>query len=104
MEKKEYDKVLLSKVRPKLRKLYETSKPIIHFFNKNSSFPDMIMVSVLLQNAYSSDSIDEIKKISSLIKKVSDYNKTHIINWISNEMDFIITGEDMALEMMLTQE
>jgi len=101
MEKKEFNKVLLSKVSPRLKKLYETSDKIIRYFNRNNSHPEMITVSVLLQNAMMSKDIDDIKEQSSLIKDMSIYLDIHIISWIAKEMYFIISGEEMALEMML---
>lgn len=99
MEKLVYDMVLINRIKPRIKSLYKTSEPIINYFNRQGSHPEMVMVSVLLQNAYVSDNLDEIKKISSLIMGVADYNKkSHIISWISNELDFCIMSEELNLD------
>ena len=104
MEKMVYDMVLINRIKPTIKKLYKTSEPIINYFNRQGSHPEMVMVSVLLQNACVSDNLDEIKKISSLIKGVADYNKNHIISWISNELDFCIMGEELNLDYEIKNE
>lgn len=99
MENLKYDMVLVNRIKPRIKKLYKASEPIINYFNRQGSHPEMVMVSVLLQNAYVSDNLDKIKNISSLIKGVADYNKkSHIISWISSELDFCIMSEELNLD------
>src|SRR5690554_1405841 len=99
MEKLVYDMVLINRIKPTIKKLYKTSEPIINYFNRQGSHPEMVMVSVLLQNACVSDNLDVIKNISSLIKGVADYEvENHVISWISNELDFTIMGETATLD------
>lgn len=99
MEKLVYDMVLINRIKPRIKRLYKTSEPIINYFNRQGSHPEMVMVSVLLQNAYACDNLDEIRNISSLIRGVANYSeRIHVISWVSSELDFCIMGEELNLD------
>lgn len=97
---------MVNDIKNELKSLYDTVEPIVDYFNDNSSFPQQITASVLLQNVcfdvgdvndenYEKH-LNKIKNIGEMLKKLSNYLKCdHVVNFISNEFNNIVFAHEM---------